>query len=206
MSRLKEFLKTSLLGGVAVILPVVLLVSIFLWIFEKIDSLTKPLANLVILKRLGMGDVAASIMSVSIAIMLCFAVGVVVKTKLGKIFHELIEEKILKSIPGYSLLRGAISLLTDRNKSPFSEVALADVFGTNTWRTVFVMDRNANGFVTVFEPTAPNPTTGFIYHVHESRVKSLCVPSDYAVQTVLSCGAGSSKLTGNIPTQSPAPK
>ena len=50
MSRLKRFIRTSILGGVAVILPAAILVFIFKWVFGVVTGLIQPLTNLVMAK------------------------------------------------------------------------------------------------------------------------------------------------------------
>ena len=61
--------------------------------------------------------------------------------------------------------------------------------------TALVTSRHEDGHVTVFVPTGPNPTSGFIYHVDESLVElhpEIGVES--MMKTVVSCGAGTASL------------
>jgi uncharacterized membrane protein len=46
MEKLKNFLETSLPGGVVVILPVAILVSVTLWIIDLVTGLIQPLTRL----------------------------------------------------------------------------------------------------------------------------------------------------------------
>jgi uncharacterized membrane protein len=79
-------------------------------------------------------------------------------------------------------------------KSPFSTVALVQLFDSDTLTTAFVVDEHANGSFTVFVPTGPNPTSGLIYHVKGEHVHKLDVAVEDAMRATISCGAGSSKL------------
>jgi uncharacterized membrane protein len=61
--------------------------------------------------------------------------------------------------------------------------------------TALVTSRHADGHVTVFVPTGPNPTSGFIYHLDASLVElhpEIGVES--MMKTVVSCGAGTAHL------------
>ena len=46
MDKLKQFLKTSLLGGMLVILPVAILASVTVWVFNLITGWISPLTRL----------------------------------------------------------------------------------------------------------------------------------------------------------------
>ena len=50
MDKAKTFIKTSILGGVAVILPTAILIFVFTWIFGFATALIQPLTNLVMSK------------------------------------------------------------------------------------------------------------------------------------------------------------
>ena len=47
---------------------------------------------------------------------------------------------------------------------------------------------------TVFVPTGPNPTSGFIYHLPNEYIHKVDVKVEDAMRSVISCGTGSSAL------------
>ena len=47
---------------------------------------------------------------------------------------------------------------------------------------------------TVFVPTGPNPTSGFIYHLPNKYIHKVDVRVEDAMRSVISCGTGSSAL------------
>ena len=59
-----------------------------------------------------------------------------------------------------------------------------------------IAERNSsNGpMVSVFVPTTPNPTSGFIYHIPEEFVHPVNVRVEDAMRSVISCGTGSGML------------
>ena len=73
------------------------------------------------------------------------------------------------------------------------------LFQNETMVTAFVTDRHNNGTVSVFVPTGPNPTSGFIYHLPEKYVHPVDVPVEDAMRSVISCGAGSDMLVKQLP-------
>lgn len=194
MERLKSFLKTSLLGGVVVVLPVAILASVSLWIFRLITGFIEPLTRILI-KDSQVNEYTADIIVIVLIISACFFIGVLVRTRLGGFFYRLVENRILKLAPGYSMIKETVlQIFGSRKDSPFSSVALAQVFGNETLVTAFITDKHADGSYTLFVPTGPNPTSGLIYHVEGKYVHPINMPVQDAMRSIISCGAGSAKL------------
>jgi uncharacterized membrane protein len=193
MEKLKTFIKTSILGGTIIILPVAILVFVFKWIFHFITNLIQPLTN-VVLKRYQVPEISADIFVVIIIIGACFLIGVFVSTRLGAFVFHALENRILKIAPGYSLIKETVVQILGKKESPFSSVALAQIFGNETLVSAFITDRHADGSYSIFVPTGPNPTSGNIYHLKGKYVFPIKVPVEDAMRSIISCGAGSTRL------------
>ncbi|MEE9145147.1 MAG: DUF502 domain-containing protein [Candidatus Binatia bacterium] len=193
MKRIRDFLKTSLLGGLVVILPVAILIFVFKWIFGLVTNMVQPLTNLV-MARSQMQEILADILVIAVILSLCFVIGVFVRTRLGKWIFKTLENKILKIAPGYSLIKETVMQFLGGKKSPFSSVALVQIFANETLASAFVTDTHEDGSYTVFVPTGPNPTSGNIYHLAARFVHPVDVPVEDAMRSIISCGAGSTKL------------
>jgi uncharacterized membrane protein len=194
MERLKGFLKTSLLGGLVVILPVAILASVSAWVFRLVTGWIEPLTQRLIADS-QLNEYAAQSMVIVIIIALCFIVGMLVRTRLGGFLFRLIEQRIFRLAPGYTLIRDTVmQLLGGEGRSAFSAVAIARPFGNETSVTAFVTDTHPDGSYTLFVPTGPNPTSGLIYHVSADLVECVDVPVQEAMRTIISCGAGTSRL------------
>lgn len=194
MDKLKHFLKTSLLGGVVVILPVAILVSVSIWVFDLIAGWIQPLTNIVI-KDTQTNEFIAAAFVIILIMTACFFVGILVRTRLGGFFYNQVETRILKLAPGYSMIKETVlQLFGSRKDSPFSSVALAQIFCNSTLATCFITDTHGDGSYTVFVPTGPNPTSGLIYHLQGKYVHPVPIPVQDAMRSIISCGAGSRKL------------
>lgn len=191
--KIKKFVTTSVMGGLLVVLPVAISFMVFNWLFVKTTEIIQPLTSFVV-KILYLPEITADVLVLITLCAICFFLGVFVKTSFGKFMHKVVEEKILKKIPIYSIVREVITQFLGNKKSPFSSVALAKLFGNDTLVTVFVVDECENGLWTVFMPTGPNPTSGNIYHLPKENVFKIEVPVEKAMRTILSCGAGSADL------------
>lgn len=193
MKRIKAFFKTSLLGGMVVILPVAILGFVFKWIFNLVTDIVQPLTNLV-MARSQIQEILAVVLVIAVILAVCFLVGVFVRTRLGAIIYKTLENRILKIAPGYSLIKETVMQFLGNKKSPFSSVALVQMFGSETLMSAFVTDTHADGSYTVFVPTGPNPTSGSIYHLKGKYVHRIDVPIEDAMRSIIGCGAGSNKL------------
>jgi len=191
MERIKTFIKTSLLGGLAVILPVTITILIFKWIFNFVIQIIQPLTQLV---ASNFQEFAAEAIVLGIILSSCFLVGAIVKTKLGQFFRRHFENVLSKFIPGYGMIKSTVAQIFDRKKYPFSSVALVQAFENDTLMTGFVIEKHPDDIYTVFVPCGPNPTTGYIFHLQQQYVHPVTVPVENALRSVISCGVGSKPL------------
>ncbi|UCE54017.1 MAG: DUF502 domain-containing protein [Desulfobacterales bacterium] len=193
MNRIKAFIKTSILGGLAVILPAIFLILIFRWLFNWITDIIQPFTNLMIAKG-QFQEIVADVLVITIILAVCFLVGVVIKTKVGQFIQDNLENRILQLAPGYPTIKSVVMQFIGKKKSPFSSVALVQVFGNETLMTAFITDTHENGRYTVFVPTGPNPTSGLIFHLQKKYVHPVNVSVEETMRSVIGCGAGSTNL------------
>ena len=193
MEKLKKFLITTLIGGLLVILPVAILAALFNWIFKSATNIIQPLTNIILAKS-DVKEFLADVIAVFVILACCFLIGLFVRTRFGKFFHNFIEDRVLKIAPGYNLIKETILQILGNKNSPFSKVALVQLFGNETLATAFVTDEHNDGSFTVFIPTGPNPTSGNIYHLKTQYVHPVDIPVEEAMRSIISCGAGSSEL------------
>lgn len=193
MDKLKAFVTTALVGGLVVLVPIGITAFIFTWLFNLVAGAIDPLTEVVVDKSDLGRFVAGAVVIVALAAV-CFAVGLLVRTRLGGWLFAFAERRLLKRAPGYSMIKETVAQFISEGKSPFGTVALAQIFGNETLVSAFVTDRHEDGSYTVFVPTGPNPTSGNIYHLAERFVHPVDVPVEDAMRSIISCGAGSSKL------------
>ncbi|MFC1839667.1 DUF502 domain-containing protein [Thermodesulfobacteriota bacterium] len=197
MNRLKIFLKNTILGGLIVILPVAVLFFILSWVFRLVRKAISPL-TIIVMEKSPLQGLVADVLVILLLIVTCFVVGVIVRTKVGKWLHSFLESNILLRAPGYLLIKETVFQFLGKKKPPFSSVALVDIFGNGALATAFITDEHEDGSYTVFVPTGPNPTSGLIYHMPRNRVRIVKVSIEEAMQSIISCGAGSSNLIAKM--------
>jgi len=200
---MKKFIKTSLFGGLVVILPITILGMLFKWLFNVVTDLIQPLTDYAS-GRYPVPEIVADAIVITIILLTCFIVGVIVQTKLGNLLHQLFDDVLQKLAPGYRMVKEVVvQIFGSSDSSPFANgmVARVKLFGADcpTEVTALVVDHYDDDLYTVFMPTGPNPTSGNIYHVHKDQVTLFPnVKLDSAMRTVIACGAGSGDLFKRI--------
>ncbi len=202
MSKVKGFLKTTTLGGIIVLLPIAIFAFLIKWLAGIVTDAIDPLSN-VLADEVGLADYAADIIVVILVVCIIFLLGMIVKTKCGTFMHRFVEARILKSAPGYSVIRESVVQLLGNERPAFSQVALANIFGNETMVTAFITDEHPDGRYSVFVPTGPNPMSGNIYHLKKEYVHMVDTPASEAMRSIISCGAGSTSLIESCPDNDP---
>lgn len=199
MGKSRSFTKRALIGGLLVILPTAILTFFFRWLFHLVTDLISPVSDLLI-RRYDFPQLTADILTLVIIIVLCFVVGTLVSTRVGRWAHNFFEQRLERFAPGYRMVKEIVNqFLGESESSPFSkgQVAKVKLFGANieTTVTALVTSEHEDGQFTVFVPTGPNPTSGMIYHLPANQVELRPdIKVDSAMRTIISCGAGSDEL------------
>ncbi len=189
---MKRYVRVTLLGGVAAVLPLALVIIVFRWIIGVIEKYLRPIVDLfntdseLLLFAIYVILVAAFLVSF-------FFIGVIIETRIGRFFTKVLEKKYLMKIPGYKIARETVMQFFGKQKSFFSEVVLVDLFNAGTLMTGFITDDQGE-IITVFVPTGPNPTSGNIYHVPREKVYRTKAAVDNGMRSIISCGAGSHEI------------
>lgn len=186
---LKEFQRfsfTTLIGGLLVLLPITIFVVLVRFVFDLISGFLKPIAALFGFIQ---NEFLVQLISFALVIAFCFFVGLAVRTRSGKTLYTYLEKQLLERLPFYTTIRGTVQQVFGDKGSSFSKVVLISVFEVQM--TGFVTSESPNGIYTVFVPTAPNPTNGFIFHTTADKLVFLDLPPEDAMRTVIGVGTGS---------------
>lgn len=197
MSRVKgttKFFKTTIVGGTVVLLPLILFYVLFSFLFYTISGIAKPLLGLSDVHEAFKYPLLVDIFAFIFLVVLCFLVGLFVSTRTGQLWVNRIERNVLFKLPYYGTLREAVHQLLGNSNMNLFKVVLVDLYGTDTLVTAFLTDESAGEYVTVFVPTGPNPTSGFIYHVKRNQIRLLDTKGEEAFRSIISVGTGSAPI------------
>lgn len=188
--RLRKFFETTLIGGLLVLLPITIFIVLVRFVLQLIAKFISPIAKL--FSGIELPFALINFIALGIVIAFCFVVGLVVRTQSGNAIVNYLNRRYLAKLPFYTTIQETVKQLFGKKEDSFSRVVLVDVFGV--LMTGFVTDDTRNGIYTVFVPTAPNPTNGFIFHVRKDQVTFLDTKPEDAMRTIIGVGTGSHVL------------
>ncbi len=219
-------IKLNLLAGVLVLLPLYLTFVILVELFLMIDGIFNRLATRALVKALGLPlsedqvIYGLGVLSLVLAVLL---VGWIARNYFGNRLLALFN-RILDRIPivsaVYKTLRQISEAIFSGKREAFQKPVLIQypreglytiAFKTHDTRGA-VADAVARKSISVFLPTTPNPTSGFLIFVPESQIIPLNLTTEEAMKLIISGGviAGDEKdpfaSEGGDPQKVSAPK
>ena len=187
MKFAREFLMSTVVGGLFVVVPVYLATLLMLKGMKSVAGLVRPLAVM-----LPDWMPAESLFSLLLLLALCFAVGVLVRTRAGKLALERMEKMFFERLPGYGLIRSlTLRLAGDAEESAWKP-ALVEI--EDALVPGFIIEELGDGRLAVFVPSVPTPLAGAVYVLAPERVHPVDVPFTQAIRVVSRWGSGAGDL------------
>ena len=209
----KSFLarwRSSFLTGLAVTFPALLTLAAVKWLVGTISSVTDLL--LFFLPRTltheslvnandGKGPMFWywSLVALALAVVLISVAGVLARYYIGK---KVIDwtDRVLMRVPLLNKFYGAIKQVNDAfagNKHSFKTVVLVEFPGPGNYSVGFItseqqgeiQQKAGRKLVSVFVPTTPNPTSGFLILVPEEKLTKLDMSVTDAIKYIVSLGS-----------------
>ncbi len=187
MKRTIEFIKTTLLGGVLIIVPAAAIVFLLTKVARGIRHALDPLAT-----QLPPTVQFPYVIEVASIIGICFIAGLLIRTGPGRWVGGITERYVFERVPGYTLVK----TLTGRSLSgAVDEGAIpALVEMEEGLAPALIIERHAEGYVTVFVPSPPVPTVGQAYIFESSKVHPVDVPLAKFVSCITKWGIGAQEM------------
>jgi uncharacterized membrane protein len=187
MRFLREFVTSTVVGGLFVVVPVYLAILLLVKGMQSVASLVHPLAAL-----LPDWIPAQELLSLVLVLMVCLLVGVAVRTRRGRAIRERMEKAFFERLPGYGLLRSLTHRLAGNTDEEAWKPALVET--GDGLVPAFVIEEHNDGRLTVFVPSVPTPFAGAVLVLGPERVHILDVPFTQAIRSISQWGSGSREL------------
>ena len=208
--------RSSFLTGLAIMFPAVLTLAAVKWLIGTISGVTDLLLFFLprsltheglIYSNDGKGPMYGywSLVALVLAVVLISAVGVLARYYIGK---KIIDwtDRVLMRVPLLNKFYGAIKQVNDAfagNKHSFKKVVLVEFPGPGNFSIGFITNEQqgevqkvaGKNLVSVFVPTTPNPTSGFLILVPEEKIVKLNMSVADAIKYIVSLGAISQEST-----------
>lgn len=180
---LRASMRTNFLYGLAVGIPIIATVGLIWFIVSKFDEFIKPKIPPELNPDTYLPfDIPG--VGLLVTIIGIYLLGVLARNFFGRRILAL-GERLVNRVPlirtVYNFVKQVVETITQNNEQSFREVVLVEYPRKDAWVMGFVTSdvkgfpKNAlgEGWLNIFVPTTPNPTSGFLLMVHRSEVKVL---------------------------------
>ena len=171
MKRFIEFLKTTAIGGLLVLLPVLLLYLLLAETLPLIIALATPIADLFpqgAFDRINFPVLIALILLVGAS----FVIGLALRSAIGRRIGGWIEQNALGRLPAYSALKGLTKGFVGATEGMAFRPALL-ISSDDERELAYVIEDHGDGQLTLLLPWSPTAFAGSVKIVNRDRVQLL---------------------------------
>jgi uncharacterized membrane protein len=196
--------------GLAVVLPVIISIGVALWLFNQAVAVSDillfpfPFVPGIELSDIWKGGEPGSdlyfawkVVAILEAVTLTGLLGFLTRYYIGKKLVQLMDY-ILLNVPLLGKIYGTVKQVnqafTSENKSSFKQVIMVEfprkgLFSVGFVTAEQVKTDEGESIISIFVPTTPNPTTGFLLVLPESKVVKLDMSVADGIKYIVSLGA-----------------
>jgi uncharacterized membrane protein len=196
MKTLAQFLRTTIVGGLFFLAPIVVLIVIL----AKAFDFAKKFLDIILVRFPGavaLSGGAATALSVVIIALVCLFAGLVAHTVAAERVVDILESSLLSKIPGYEYLKQESA-----SALGVAEIAELPVFFVpmeGGWQLGVQIEALSGGLVAIFVPGAPNPHSGAVFFFSTDILRPAGIKLAVALSCLRRCGAGASALGASWP-------
>jgi uncharacterized membrane protein len=188
MRALREFVKTTIVGGLLFLVPVILLLVILTKAMQLVGKIAAPIAARFPVHEIA-GVAFASVVAALLIVLLAFLAGLAARTDTGRAVMRWFEESLLGGLPQYRMMKTMAEGLANIEGASGIKPALVSIEGG--WQIGYVLEEMHAGWVAVFLPQAPTPMSGNVMYMPSDRVRLLDITIGEAMMLVKRLGVGS---------------
>ena len=210
--------RTNFITGTAVALPVVISIAVVVWLFGTVANFTDSLLFFLPRRLTHAQDGAGPVIwywswaAFGVTVALLSLLGQLTRYYVGKKILRLMDTLLLQvPLLGkiYGTLKQVNEAFSNSSKSSFQQVVMVEFprpgmhsigFITNS-DLPSVASESTRKMISVFVPTTPNPTTGFLVVIPADEVVKLDLSVAEGIRFIISLGSISSEL--RLPSAEP---
>lgn len=199
-------MRANFVAGLAIVLPAVISIAVVVWLFGTVANITDALLFFLprewTHKSDGLGPMHWywSVAALGVAAALISLIGGLARYYLGRKLIELVDLVLLR-VPLLNKIYGTIKQVNEAfspsSRSSFKQVVLVEFPRAGQYSLGFVTGeqtqevqaKTKDKIVSVFVPTTPNPTSGFLVLVPENELTRLDMPVADGIKFIISLGS-----------------
>ena len=191
--------RNAFLSGLLLLAPLAVTWIVFRAIFEWVGGGFRPLFLPLLPESLAQFTIVWDILATVIVLAMITVLGYLSRYVFGQYFGGL-AERFIQSIPGvntvYNTVKQIVDTFSTQNRNLFSKVVLVQFPRAGVYTIGFLTNRTqgepqakiARELWTVFVPTTPNPTSGFLLLLPPEEIVELDISVGEGMKMVISGG------------------
>ncbi len=188
MKKIGKKIRNMFLTGLVIIGPLGFTVIVLKWIFNFFDGILRPyLKEHLTWYFPGLGII--------LTIVVVYAIGLFGSNLIGRKVLKLVE-KLLFRLPivkvVYSTTKGIFQAFSFQGKGSFKKVVFIQYPRIGLWTLVLVTGvttgNDGQEYYSIFMPSTPNPTTGYVLFVKKSEVRDSNLTVEAGLKLLISGG------------------
>jgi uncharacterized membrane protein len=197
MKTLALFVRSTILGGVFFLAPIIVLIVIL----AKAFGYAKKGVHAVVVHVPMVSDLrvgVATALSIAVIALVCLLAGLVAQTLIGQRLVSVLESSMLSKIPAYEYLKQESA--SALGVAEIGELPVVFVPMEGGWQLGVQTEALSNGLVSIFVPGAPNPHSGSVFFFPTEVVRPAGIKLVAGLNCLRRCGAGASALGAAWPS------
>jgi uncharacterized membrane protein len=192
MKNIGEFFKTTIVGGLFVLLPVILIYLALSEVIGVLIAMATPIADLFFPGQFKESEFPALIALV-LLIGLSFILGLIMLSDTGRRLGNWLERIILGRLPAYNAIKSLTKgFAGSQEESSFKPALLKSDDGNKEF--AYIVEDHGDGNLTVMLPWAPTPFAGTVKIVPGERVEKLAASMGNLTESLSHWGIGAQDL------------
>ncbi|MEO1733053.1 MAG: hypothetical protein AAFR45_05415 [Pseudomonadota bacterium] len=188
-------MRTTLLGGLMFLVPVVFIAIILTKAFQLSMAVAKPVDAVIPIESFA-GVALVNILAVAVIILVCFLAGLVARTAILGRRVERIDNLMIDAVPTYAIVKAVLSGAADPDN--LDTVLKPVLVRFDDYDQIAFERERDQSKATLFLPGSPSAWSGSVVMVEPSRVTDLNLKPHEAMKLLRVLGRGSLNAAGNV--------
>jgi uncharacterized membrane protein len=196
MKTITQFVRTTILGGVIFLAPIVVLIVIL----AKAFGYAKTGIHAVVVHVPGVSELSvgmATVLSIATIALVCLLAGLIAQTMIAQRLVNVLEATVLSKIPAYEYLKQESA--SALGVAEIGELPVVFVPMEGGWQLGVQTEALSNGLVSIFVPGAPNPHSGSVFFFSTDLLRPAGIKLAAGLGCLRRCGAGAAALDADWP-------
>jgi len=169
---MRDFLRTTLIGGFLFMIPLVAVVVIIGKAFQILKIIATPIGKLIPIESIA-GFAFVEFLTAGIMLLACFVAGLLTHSQWARHLGDKLDAVLLQVVPGYAWIKGVTGGISDEEALKIFKPVLVRL--DDQYQLGLEADRNSEGLAAVFLPGAPDARSGVISYVTADRIQPIDV-------------------------------